>query len=87
MRLKDIFFGGATRSRDVVLRGIKWHISIRKDDDYLNIFLNGNSNDMDPNLQWLVETTYQLIPLRNDVAPHVTTVSTQFNWIQSHWVR
>lgn len=53
-------------SPGIVVRGIKWHVFIRKKEDYLDIFLRANKPDLSKNWFYKVDCTFQLLSLEEN---------------------
>lgn len=72
-------------SSDVVLHDVRWRILIKKEDEFLAIYLNGMANDMDPNWSFKVYTTFQLLPFNSKVDAHTIRFNNTYNSSISGW--
>lgn len=75
----------------IVVRGIKWKVSIRKNDDDLAIFLCADKSELGKNWFYKVECTFQLLSLcDDDSVKKVTTTNFHydaFDWGYAHFIK
>lgn len=77
---------GNTYSPEVIVRGIRWKIQTRKEDDYFAVYLWAVEDDMDMNWCWQVEYSFKLLSFNSKVESiDCKTTSDIFRWGTPSW--
>ncbi|XP_055319202.1 uncharacterized protein LOC129576970 [Sitodiplosis mosellana] len=77
---------GNTYSPEVIVRGIRWRIQTRKEDEHFAVYLWAIEEDMDMNWCWEVEYSFKLLSFNSKIEPvDCKTTSDVFRWGTPSW--
>lgn len=77
---------GNSYSPEVIVRGIRWKIQTRKEDDHFAVYLWAVEDDMDMNWCWEVEYSFKLLSFNSKIEPvDCKTTSDVFRWGTPSW--
>lgn len=85
VNVKNIDKLGRCDSPKTVVRGIKWWLCTKKDDDKLSLYLYADGNDLNINCFCEVEATFQLLSFDKKVAPVKKSLTQEFPFYGSNW--
>lgn len=77
---------GNTYSPEVMVRGIRWKIQTKKEDEHFAVYLWAVEDDMDISWTWEVEYSFKLLSFNNKVEPiDCKSTSDLFRWGTPSW--
>lgn len=77
---------GNTYSPEVTVRGIRWKIQTKKEEDHFAVYLWAVEEDMDINWCWDVEYSFKLLSFNSKIEPiDCKTTSDIFRWGTPSW--
>lgn len=75
-----------TYSPEIIVRGIRWKIQIKKEDDHFAVYLWATEEDMDMNWTWEVDYSFKLLSFNSKVDPvDCKSTSDYFRWGTPSW--
>lgn len=77
---------GNTYSPELIIRGIRWKIQTKKEDEHFAVYLWATEDDMDMNWCWEVEYSFKLLSFNSKVEPiDCKSTSDVFRWGTPSW--
>lgn len=77
---------GNTYSPEVIVRGVRWKIQTKKEDEHFAVYLWAVEDDMDMNWCWQVEYSFKLLSFNSKIEPiDCKSTSDVFRWGTPSW--
>lgn len=77
---------GNAYSPELLVRGIRWKIQTKKEDDFFAVYLWATEEDMDMNWCWEVEYSFKLLSFNSKVEPIDCKITSDFfRWGTPSW--
>lgn len=85
MRILELTNLNEVYSEEALVRGIRWKVSASKRNEFLDVFVMANEDDMDLDYSWNVTTIFSLISMDAEKTKTKKFSNVQFDWTNTNW--